>query len=237
MTPHELAQQSLDLLNQILEETRQLYGEKNFRLGFIYKHTQNIFDLGEDVLALELQNRSSSSRIVVRSMIESLFKLAAAIRNPSFAAEKAIAEIDDEIERIGKWLEVEHENKFSTDMDETLKLLSKTGQNLRSENNVTTKNKWTVYDTAKVAELDSFYVQYYFIFSKYVHSTLSGVISQEYQTGRGNVVNILIFILLATAASAVHVFKTVAPQKHLDEIKRLTEIGADLHNNGDFKNE
>jgi hypothetical protein len=57
-------------------------------------------ELGDDVVALEAANRSRAARILVRPMLESLFSLVAAAKDPSFPARKIVAEQEDEIERI-----------------------------------------------------------------------------------------------------------------------------------------
>jgi hypothetical protein len=63
MTPLELAEHSLALITRILEEAYERASEGDLRAAFIYRHTRNICDLGEDILVLELENRSSAARI------------------------------------------------------------------------------------------------------------------------------------------------------------------------------
>lgn len=65
MTPPELAEQSLALLTRVLAEACVDASENDLHAAFVYRHARNISDLGDDVLALELQGRSSASRIVV----------------------------------------------------------------------------------------------------------------------------------------------------------------------------
>lgn len=107
MPPPELAEQSLALLTRVLGEACESEPENDLHGAFVYRHARNISDLGEDVLALELQERSSASRIVVRPMIESLFRLVAAVKCPAFVAEKLVAEIEEEVERIQNWIAVD----------------------------------------------------------------------------------------------------------------------------------
>ena len=79
---------------------------------FIYLYAENICELGKDALALEKQNRSRASRILVRPMFESLFALVAAVRDSGFPARKLNAEWKDEIKRIKKWIGKEHLDEF-----------------------------------------------------------------------------------------------------------------------------
>jgi hypothetical protein len=97
MTLPELAERSLRLLGQIIDQAHEGIPDKlDFASPpeFIYLHARNIRALGKDVLALEAQTQSRGSRILVRSMSESLFALvAAATKDPEFPAGKVIAEL------------------------------------------------------------------------------------------------------------------------------------------------
>jgi hypothetical protein len=92
----ELAERSLRLLGQIIDQAHEGIPDKlDFASPpeFIYLHARNIRALGKDVLALEAQTQSRGSRILVRSMSESLFALVAAAKDPEFPASKVIAEL------------------------------------------------------------------------------------------------------------------------------------------------
>jgi hypothetical protein len=109
MTSFKLAEDGLALLAQVLNEGYQRASQNDLRAAFICRHTRNIFHLGDDVLALQLQGRTSAAPIVVRPMIENLFRFVAALNNPSFAAEKLVAEPKDAVRRCqdkplqGRW--------------------------------------------------------------------------------------------------------------------------------------
>lgn len=92
----ELAERSLRLLGQIIDQAHEgIPDNLDFASPpeFIYLHARNIRALGKDVLALEAQTQSRGSRILVRSMSESLFALVAAAEDPEFPASKVIAEL------------------------------------------------------------------------------------------------------------------------------------------------
>lgn len=237
MTPRKLTELSLELLERILNEAYQRAPENDLRSAFIYRHTRNISDLGEDVLALERQERTSAARIVVRPMIESLFRIVAALKKPSFAAEKLIAELEDEGERIQKWIQVDRSIDFQHEMAETLQMLTDYTKRLRREHVVTSRNRWNVFDTAKAAELDWHYARDYFLYSKYVHSTVSGIISQEYQTARGHVLQTTIFVVLAAAGHAVQFIETATPQAHIDQAASLMGNAINLIEEGAFRDD
>ena len=235
MTPQELAEQSLNLLTRILNEAYQHAPENDLRSAFIYRHTRNILDLGEDVLALELQDRSSSSRIIVRPMIESLFRVVASLKTPNFAAEKVVAEIEDEIERIQNWILIDRSHDFQHEMCDTLQLLRDYAQQLRRERSVSSRNRWNVFETAKAADLGWQYARDYFLYSKYVHSTISGIISQEYQIGRGHILQTAIFVVLLAAGHSVQILETSTPKAHIDEATQLLNFAGSLIEQGAFR--
>jgi uncharacterized protein DUF5677 len=237
MTPIQLIKESLALLTRVLDEAFGHGPESDLRRAFIYRHARNVLDLGQDVLALELQNRSSASRIIVRPMIESLYRLAAAVKRPTFAAEKLVAELEQELERIQKWIAVAQSNDFESEMADTTTLLTAYAQRLRREHSVTTKNRWDQFATAKAAELDWHYARDYFLYSKYVHATISGIISQEYQIGRGHVLQTAIFVILSAVGHAVQGIETEAPQDHVDEAARLARLAINLTREGAFRDD
>jgi len=237
MTPPELAEESLTLLTRVLDEAYRQAPENDLHGAFVYRHARNISDLGDDVLALELLERTSASRIVVRPMIESLFRIVVAVKRPEFAAEKLVAELEDEVERIQNWVAVDHSNDFQSEMGETTALLTEYAERLRREHSVTTKNRWNVFQTAKAADLDWHYARDYFLYSKYVHSTISGIISQEYQVGRGHVLQTAIFVILSAVGHAVQGIGTDTPQAHIDEATRLLGVAISLTQEGAFRDD
>jgi hypothetical protein len=117
----ELTNQSLRLLESILDRAHErLPANLDFTScpEFIYIHGENICELGKDALVLEKQNRSRASWILVRPMLESLFALAAADRNPGFPPRKLNAEWKDENKRIRKWIDEEHRDEFQPVLEE-----------------------------------------------------------------------------------------------------------------------
>jgi hypothetical protein len=236
MTP-KLAEESLALLTRVLEEAYQRAPENDLRGAFIYRHARNISDLGDDVLALELEERSGASRIVVRPMIESLFRLVAAIKNPAFAAEKLVAELEDEVERIRNWIAVDRSNDFQSEIGETISLLIEYAQRLRRQHSITTRNGWNVFAAASAAELDWHYARDCYLYSKYVHSTISGIISQEYQVGRGHILQTAIFVILSAVGHAVQGIETDTPQAHIDQATRLLGVAIQLTQDGAFRDD
>jgi hypothetical protein len=237
MTPYELGDESLALLINVLDEAYQRASDNDFRSAFVYRHTRNISDLGKDVLALDAEHRTSAARIIVRPMIESLFRVVAAVKRPNFAKEKFVAELEEEAEHIRNWTEVDRTSDFKSSMSGTLQALADYATQLRREHNITSQNRWNVFDTAREAGLDWQYARDYFLYSKYVHCTISGIISQEYQVGRGHVLQTAIFVMLSAAGHAVQVMETATPQAHIDAAASLMGDAITLVREGAFRDE
>lgn len=234
MAPSELAESSLNLLNDILEQACTKIDAPDLRTSFIYRHARNIATLADDVFELESLGRISASRIVVRSMIESLFSLVAAVKNPSFAAEKVVAEIEDELKRLKKIERASPSNEHA-DLKEAERMLTGFLAQMREMHSVCTHREWNAYQTAEEAQLGWHYLHQYFLFSKYVHSTTSGIISGEEQLSRGQTFQTALFVLLAAAGHVPQQIETDTPQAHLDEAARLMNLTIDLIESGAFQ--
>jgi hypothetical protein len=190
MTYPELTKQSLALLRRILGQARDRIPQEDPRWTFIFRHGRNICELGDDVLALEAQNRSRASRILVRPMLESLFNFAAAINNRDFAAEKYVAELEDQTERLKKWIAQDQPGTFEAEIDEAEHRARET----RHEYSIQTQNKWSVFCTAKEAGLAFHYGRTYAVLSQHIHSANSGLITTELELNRELVLKSVIFI-------------------------------------------
>ena len=230
--PHELADEVLALLVTILRDAYDSGQDGDPRSAFIYRHARNISDLGEDFLHLEAEGRTSAARIVVRPMIESLFRLAAAIKNPEFAAQKMVAELRDEVAKIKKWsLE---DPQFGC-MDDIIQGLTGLAETIKATTGLSTERNWTVYETAVTADLGQHYSREYFILSKYTHSTISGIVSQEYVVGRGHILQVAIFVMAAAAGNLVQGVKTTKAQEYLDAATEIIAATISLIEKGAFK--
>jgi hypothetical protein len=167
-------------------------------------------------------------------MIESLFRIVAAIKEASFAAEKVVAEIDDEIERLRRWIEVDQTGDFDASMAETRAELIAFSSKLRAEHSVSGNKSWSVYDTARLANIGIEYTREYFLFSKYVHGTISGIISQEHGVGRRLLLQNFIFIVLCAVGHAAPALSLSNAQDYIDRATDLLEEAIRLSKQGAF---
>lgn len=229
MSAEKLLSESYGLLATVVKEAYEGADKDSLRQAFAYRHGLTILRLAEDAIHLEAEQRNHSSPLVVRSMLESLFNLVASVKNPQFAAEKVCWEINDEIRRIKKWL------NDGNELDETVKQLLEVANRLRKDYGITAEPDWSTLNCAKAAELEQHYRTDYFLFSKKVHSTTSGMISADAQLGRGYTLKTISFVLICSSVYLVQLVKTKTPQKHIDEGTKLLNDLTRLIGDGAFR--
>jgi hypothetical protein len=230
MTVENLTKQCFELLQTVLEETLAKEREWNLREKFIYRRAATVLRLAGDVVQLEGMERYYASPILVRSMLECLFNLVAAVKHPSFAVEKVIWEMEEEIKQLGKWIETTGDEK---EFEKTIQDLKATSKSLRQQYNVSRSLNWNVFECAKSASLNESYRREYFLFSKAVHATTSGILGQESKRS-GPVFEVLLFAVLLSAGQMVCVIPIEDPQKYVDHAARLGAEQIDLMKAGTF---
>src|SRR5713101_2627443 len=151
---------------------------KNVRRAFINRHAWNILDLALDVLRLGRGSSLGSIYLLSRPALESLFKLAAAVTDERFAAEKLVAEVEEEQAKLKKWRGAAGADWVPT-LDAMITGLEEYGIELRQRYEVTSQQKWNIFEVAKLGQLEAEYVREYFIGSKHVHAMLSALTDRE----------------------------------------------------------
>ena len=224
----QIAEQSFGLLGRILDESMALKSGEDMRRAFVYRHARNIYQLGRDVILLIEACRLDSCPIIARAMLESLFKLAVAVKQPDSAIQILISEVEDDLGRITKWLD-------PASCAPAIKHLSNFAQRLRNEYQITSVKKWNTLACAEAAELGEQYRGEYFHFSGHAHATTGGIILQELSFGAGQVLQTTLAVVLSATGHAVQVVPTNSPQKHLDESVELLRNMIGSIKNGDFQ--
>lgn len=216
MKLYDIAEQSLDLLDQFLENSYSKCTDKNdYRLTFIYRHARNIWDLGSDCLFLDVSERTSGAYVLVRPLLESLFNLVAAVNNDAFAIEKYLYEIDHDIDKIAKWRALNICNGKSP-MDDVIPILQAERDKIMREHSTTKTRNWNAFETAEEARLGQQYVQDYFMFSRHTHSSVGGIVVQEHVANRHLIQQSLVFTVLAALGHAAQILPNSSPQKYID---------------------
>jgi hypothetical protein len=221
MDKYELFNKSINLLDRVIKEIHFIPAQSP-REYFIYHHAQNILTLSRDILFLDQNSRVNSNYIIIRTVLESLFNLVAATKNPSFAKEKMAAEPNDAKKQIEKGI------RDVGDFDgKKVKLVSRlTGfyQQLRNWFSITRHPEWNTCKVAQEAGLLSLYRTDYFMFSTNTHANIVGIVEQKNQTERQRIIHITIFILFAAVESIIHVMGSSESYK-----KELTELRNELN--------
>jgi len=217
----QLVAESFDLLSKVLEGAYLLRKADDLRESFVFRHARNISQLGQDVLCLESHDQSDSCPIIVRVMLESLFKLVAATKVPEAAVEIILSEVKTEIQKIKEWIKVLGDNDNT--LKDTIDELSSFATNLRMQHHIKSKKNWNILECAKASDLGAIYRQDYFLFSKHTHATASGIIAQEHEIVGDRVFRVVIFIVLCAVGHLVQVVETKTPQLHIDETSKLME--------------
>jgi hypothetical protein len=225
-TPEELAQEAIDLLLRILDESHEPNTEQEIRIAFIYRHARNIFELAQDVLMLERAGRNGSTPVIIRAMFEGLFNRVAAVKNPAFATDKMVSELEYDVSKLESWKD--------SDIQSGLDAWKNYAAKLRQEFAITANKKWRVLDCAKAAELESYYEREYFLFSSHAHTATLAVIAQEDNIGQRHRIGAVFFLAVCAAGHAAQILRTRTPQAHVDEAARLLHLATDLHEKGLF---
>jgi hypothetical protein len=224
---NEIIDNGFGLLDSVLSEAAEIGGEWDYRTSFVYRHARNINQLGQDVLFLMESGRLESCQVVVRAMLESLFKLITAVKQPEAALQIFISELEADAERM-KLL-------GPTECAPGVECFEKFAAQLRKEHNVTSQKEWSTFDCAEAAELIDKYRGEYFVFSGRAHASTGGIILEEGKIGAGCALQTLLFIIIYASGGLVQVVQTKTPQQHVDESARLLNELLELMRAGLFK--
>ena len=110
--------------------------------------------------------------------MESLFKLAAAVADDEFAAQKVVAELEEERDKIGYWRAAAG-GGWVVMLDALMKELADFEKELRNRYGVSGQRKWKTFEVAKIGNFQAEYVRDYFTGSKHVHAMLSALTDRE----------------------------------------------------------
>jgi hypothetical protein len=160
------------------EEFCEESDEKDIRKAFVIRHARNIYQLADDLVALEKCDRIGSIYLFSRPALESLFKLAAAVSNPTFAVEKVVGEMVEEKEKLKAWCEQENQSWRSV-LDEVIRLSDEYSADLKRRYKVQGGKTWKIWQVANEGKLKSDYVKHYFLGCKHVHSMYGALIERE----------------------------------------------------------
>lgn len=228
MDSSELTRRSLAFLRQILQPIGDRLANDDSLFtsppAFIHLHARNICELGDDVLALHLSNRSRAAQIVVRPMLESLFSLAAAAKDPAFPAKKIVAEQEDQIKRFKKWIEADHYDEFQEGLEKAKEQIAY----LRQKHSIVGNVEWDVWQTADAAKLNWHYGRDYFFYSGDIHAKVGALICHERPSNSDQALQSVIYIVLMAAEKIASALGIELSQTQVNEKTRLRKTALAL---------
>jgi hypothetical protein len=176
----EILKEAVELLGKMAKESGARFStveKKDIRRSFINRHAWNVHDIARDVLVLGEHGDLRSIYLLSRPALESLFKLAAAVAMPDFAAQKVVAEVKDEQEKIKKWFET---RPAWRDVLKQVEVgLCDYEKELRTRYGITGQMKWKPYQVANEGKMSASYVGDYFVGSQHVHAALRALVDRE----------------------------------------------------------
>lgn len=226
-----LLNRSLDWLEKFLSEGCEELGKNvqdiskmdDLRVAFAYRHARNIHDLGHDVRTLTVANRSVGARMILRTMLESLFQLGAALKSDAFASEKVVAECEHNVKWIQKLVEFTVRNGGTLDMDEAMDAYASMSAQIKKDHGVAGTRKWNVFQIAELAGMEEDYLSLYALGSSYSHASIGGIISQENNVGESFFYTQSVKIILTAIAYGVQLVPTKNGQSIVDGAAELVE--------------
>jgi hypothetical protein len=151
------------------------------------------------------------------------FSLAAAIKNRAFAAEKYVAELEDDTKRLKKWIAEDEPGAFQAVDD-----AERRARDTRDEYSIKTKKKWSAFDTAREAGLVCQYGRSFTLYSQHIHSKNGALIASELELDREVVLESVIFIVLEASERIASAPQAGTSQTNMGEIARLWDAGITL---------
>jgi hypothetical protein len=179
-TQLEILKEAVELLGKLADGSGTRFSAvegKDIRRSFINRHAWNVHDIARDVLVLGGHGDLRSIYLLSRPALESLFKLAAAVATPDFAAQKVVAEVQDEQEKIKRWLEARP--AWQDVLKQVEVELCDYEKELRTRYGITGQKKWKPYQVANEGKMSASYVGDYFVGSQHVHAALRSLVDRE----------------------------------------------------------
>ena len=221
VNPQELADESYTFLETVLWEAYEKRDQVgDLREAFVFRHGRNVQAIARDVFFLYTEGRYTAATIAIRSMIESMFCVAASFHVKTFPEEKTVAECDKMVKRIRKLAETQGIGDLTEAVTEYGNLAAK----VREQYSVKTNKEWNIFDMAQAGKLEGQYSSDYFLHCGYVHATLTGIISLENNAALGHSYQTAIAVVIITAAHLAMQLETRTPQSHVDNSSKLLGI-------------
>jgi len=226
MKIEDFAEESRRFLNEVLNAAKNSSCEESsenhsFGRKFILIHANHVQSLADDVIMLEDKGRTGSSPILVRGMLESLFILGAATRNPTFFGQKIVYDLEESARFARSDAKKADSDRLKQFLIQQAEVAEKNACNLKLRHNIENSEKWRPCDCAATAKLFRQYAIDYSNYSRSVHAELfSTVIGEDGRTS-AHVMRTVAFICLETSRFAFGVFPPGASQQFAEKLANL----------------
>jgi hypothetical protein len=235
MKPEDFTDLAFELLNLVLEEGHALSPStadlKGSQAAFAYRHGSNVFHLGNDMTFLLAQGRHVGAKMLVRSMIESMFNVSASFKLPLFHIEAMIGELEETL----KWLKNTFPNPQSSvvdAIDDSQAQLDDLRTNFGA--GISSKRWKQVKEIAIAGNMERFYNKDYAYFCDYTHGGITSLLRQEEGIGVGNARQTGTMTMLVTASLLCGILAVKDSVKTLKMANELIKEFANSVNRGDF---
>jgi hypothetical protein len=233
--PEELPTKTADLLDSILRQLPITPSEKP-REFLIVVHAKNILALARDIIYLEAHDRSNSTPVVARTILESLFKLGVGVKNPDLAARKALLEVE--------WDQIQAQLPGSRPKDlakiRKMPIYGPIGQlvrklseqwNFSETEYLGDAEQFTIWKWAKEAGLADLYNSRYAELSLYSHALVSSFLIGPV---RPFVLAVVVLCLLESVERIVGRYNQHISEDMLRQSGRLRELFKNYHKSGEY---
>lgn len=226
MTVQGIVTLSHRLLGSIVEPLRGNLGSELTQQGFVLAHAELIWDLSWDLFQAGSEGTGRASRVLLRSMLESLFNLKAAANHEAFHFAKVV----DEAVKYKQALSGAASQ--SNLRQQTIAALNLFISRFRRKPGVRQLDVTSIAKIARLANMEDHYRENYAFYCMFTHPSLIGLSLDDGCYQRGDICREVIFILLEASIFSSHVLlPPVAPeyekqaQKLGDKVKAMAAKG------------
>jgi hypothetical protein len=207
MTVQGIVTLSHRLLGSIVEPLRGNLGSELTQQGFVLAHAELIWDLSWDLFQAGTEGAGRASRVLLRSMLESLFNLKAAAKNEAFHYAKVV----DEAVKYKQALT--GAAKQSNQRQQAIVAINQFISRFRRKPGVRQIDVTSIAKIARLADMEDHYRGNYAFYCMFTHPSLLGLSLDDGCFQRGDICQEVVFILLEASIFASHeLLPPVAPE-------------------------
>ncbi len=234
MTPYDVINEAVEDMDALLCSKSLCIDEEDITSCYIFHHASCLLETSRDAITLERLGRNRSSKILIRTIIENLYKISASVQNQSYPVESFIAEIDERILKMEKWCAVTGVEPKDSNIYGSLLFLEDTVSNLRKSYQYWESKRWNIFETAKVASLSWHYAGDYWLYSSYVHSSFKTSSVGDAGSRPGHMLQSIAFAVITCSGLVAMFINDESSQEVIDKSTRQLKLLTEMMQNGLF---